>query len=687
MQAISHQGGLRLALAGQPNTGKSTLFNRLTGLNQHVGNWPGKTVEKKEGNFSLNGLQGHVTDLPGTYSLTANSLEEKIARDFLIQGGADVAVVVVDSSQLERSLYMAVETLLLPVKVVIALNMVDVAEKMGLRIDPQALEAVLGAPVVPVVAAQGKGIAELLAAAARESARPGEEGWRGARVEKAFGGLLARVREIIHGAVPQPYSESWMALKLVEGDSDAAGVMINGMEAGAWQSLQDLLAGCRDPLARGAAARFDWIREAVAASSGDREDGAEPLARWGFDRAATHPWWGKLIAGAVLVLSVLATYIACLPPMLLGLGLLILPAMLRDSLSGAVPDWLLAMLCDGILTGLGVATCVAAFITGVFLVLGFLEDIGYLARLSFVFDRFMRRLGLHGKSFIPLTMGFVCNIMAVTGTRVIDGWRQRLITVLLAPLVPCKGLLVVISFISVVFFGADAAWVLAALMVVMAGQLLLTSFVLRRGLVKGEDRGMVMELPPYHRPNFRTIWSYTLSRVKAFFRHGYWIIVSAAVLTWVGVYYPDGSIDTSYLARFGRAVEPLGRLMGMDWRLLLTFLVAFSSKEATLGAMAVIYGAGSSSRTAIEGLYLDQGLMASVQTQLGAFLSTAGISQASALAFLFAIFFSLPCLGTLAAIQAETGSYKWTLGALTYYFLTSLIMGAVAYRVGLLIFS
>lgn len=686
MDASSENKPLHIALVGQPNTGKSTIFNRLTGLNQHVGNWPGKTVEKKQGFFSLNGVRGQVTDLPGTYSLTANSLEEKIARDFLIHGNADVAVVIVDASQLERSLYMLAETLLLPVRVVVALNMIDVAQKTGTPVDAALLEKAVMVPVIPMVASKGEGIERLKETVSRVAQGDGQSPDRGPDMEAVFGNAFRLMKKNIHDAVPPPYTESWMALKLIEMDSDAAAIMKSKLSPQVWESIESLVAQNGDAVAKGSAARYEWINGVLSAAAPSAALASDPKPRWSFDRAATHPVWGKFIAGVVLLLTIIATYITCLPPMLLGLGLLLLPIPLRNVLAGVVPDWLVSMLCDGIMTGLGVATCVAAFIFGVFMVLGFLEDVGYLARLSYVFDRFMNKLGLHGKSFIPLGMGFVCNIMAVTGTRVIDGWRQRLITLLLAPLIPCKGLLVVVSFISIAFFGINAIFVFLALAAVMTLQLVLTSFFLRRTLVKGEDFGMIMELPPYHKPNFKTIRAYAITRTKAFFRHGYWIIVIAAFLTWAGVYFPDGQIDTSYLARVGRAVEPFGMIMGMDWRLFLTFLVCFSSKEATLGAMAVIYGASSSSRTAIEGLYMDQSLLADIQNHFGSFLVNSGISDASALAFLFAVFFSLPCLGTLGTIYSETGSYKWAFGSLAYYLLTSIIMGAAAYQVGLIIF-
>jgi ferrous iron transport protein B len=675
-----------VALAGQPNTGKSTIFNMLTGANQHVGNWPGKTVEKKHGFFICNDRVGKITDLPGTYSLTANSLEERITRDFLINGHADVTVVVVDASQLERSFYMVAETLLLPGRVIIALNMVDVAEKMGKSVDAEALEHAMNVPVVPLVAAKGKGIDRLIETVDRivKESQPPQH--RGPVLEEAFGVPFQQIKATIHGMVPAPYTEDWITLKLIEKDSNVIEIMEKILKNEDWEAIKSQVTKNEDAVLKGSTARYDWINEIVSKAVAATGKNFTSFQQTRFDSVATHPVWGKIIAFGVLVLTVLTTYIVCLPPMLLGLGLLLLPIPLRNALSGHAPDWLLSLLCDGLLTGLGVATCVIAFIAGVFLVLGFLEDVGYLARLAFVFDRFMNKLGLHGKSFIPLTMGFACNIMAVSGTRVIDGWRQRLITLLLAPLIPCKGLLVVVSFISLVFFGVKTVFVFFALFAVMACHLVFTATLLRKFVIKGNDYGMLMELPPYHTPNLKTIRTYTLSRVKAFFHHGFGLIVFAAFLTWVGVYFPDGQIDTSYLARFGRVMEPFGQLMGMDWRLLITFLVAFSSKEATLGAMAVIYGATSSSRTAIEGLYMDQDLILNIKSHFGDFLATTGISDASALAFVFAIFFSLPCFGTLAVMYGETRSLKWTFGALAYYFSTSVIMGAIAYRVGLVIF-
>jgi len=676
-----------VALAGQPNTGKSTIFNRLTGLNQHVGNWPGKTVAKKSGIFDLEpgpplpgeedpepGLSVHLVDLPGTYGLTANSLEERIARDFLIREAPDAVIVVVDASQLTRSLYMAAEVLSLPLPVVVALNMMDVAEDSGAVIDPGSLERAMGVPVVPMTAARDRGMDLLHKGLNRLLKRPGKGEIRGPDFKTGLGPLFTRVAELAGPGIPKGLPPYWTQIKLMEQDREVLDLM--ELESAPRKELETLIAQ-GDPLGP-AALRYQWIEKGVAAA---RLSPPPRPSLKGFDYWATHPLWGKGIALGMLLVSALAAYILCLPPMLLGLGLLVLPVPVRPALEGVVPDWLIAMVCDGLLTGMGVATCVLAFISGVFLVMGFLEDIGYLARLAYLFHRFMGRLGLQGKSFIPLCMGFVCNIMAVGGSRVIDGWRQRLITLLLAPLIPCKGLLVVVSFISLVFFGAYTPLVFVSLFTAMAGHLVFTSFLLRKILLPGEDHGLIMELPPYHKPNWRTIRNETLIRVKGFYRSGYWLIVAVAFLTWAGVYYPAGDIETSYLARAGRFLEPLGVSMGMDWRLLLTFMVAFSSKEATLGAMAVIFGATTSSRTAIEGLYMDPALALNLKTQFGSFLGTAGISRASALAFVFALFYSLPCIGTLAVIRTESGSLKWTLAALTYYFATSVLAGTLVYQV------
>ncbi|BBO85436.1 hypothetical protein DSCO28_60020 [Desulfosarcina ovata subsp. sediminis] len=337
--------------------------------------------------------------------------------------------------------------------------------------------------------------------------------------------------------------------------------------------------------------------------------------------------------------------------------------------------------------GLSIASCLLGFIGGVFIVLGFLENCGYLARLAYCFDPFMRRIGLHGKSIMPLIMGFVCNILGVSASRVIDTWKQRLATLIIVPIIPCKGLFLVVGFLSAVFFGVRAPVVFLSLALVAIVYLSLTSLVLQKYILKGDSSGLIMELPPYHLPNWRNIRIFATLRMKTFYSRGFWFIVITAVLVWFGIYFPGGSINNSYLAAFGRKLEFFGQVVGWDWRFCITFLIAMFSKEATLGAMAVIFSATTAADTDLIGMAMDQDLLTYISSgDFGSFLAATGLSRASALAFVFAVFFSLPCFGTLAAIFTETRSALISLGAFLYYFTMSILMGGLAYLAGLIIF-
>jgi ferrous iron transport protein B len=669
-----------IALAGQPNTGKSTIFNRLTGSNQHVGNWPGKTVEKKEGAFKYNGQSYKLVDLPGTYSLTANSLEEIVARDFIIKEQPDVLIVVVDASQLERTLYLVAETAMLRTETIVALNMMDIAEKEGRELSPEAMGKEMGIKVIPMVAAKNKGIPELLEAI-KDSIDNGKPDDRPEQ-QVIEGDTLAILKEVeleIKGRVPSPYSEEWTALKLLEGDEEISGIMRNRLEPARWLEI-DKIVNDSDTLLV-ADSRYEWIQKIIS-STGKHPDRKHILARrHKFDKIATHPVWGKFVAVGILLISIIAVMIIGAPPSMGVIKVVTLIVGKTQILLAFTPVWFNSMLTDGILVGVGIATAIFVFLMGVFIIVGLLEDIGYLPRLAYVFDSFMQRLGLHGKSFMPFLMSFTCNIAGVLGTRVVDSWRQRLITVVMTPIIPCLAVWGVIAFIGILFFGAKTPLVVVALLIVMVFHLILTSFLLRRIVVKGERTGLIMDLPPYHKPNFKTIWAYAWTNGKAFLKRGFTLIALVSFVVWLFSYLPNGNIETSFLASTGKFLNPVGQLMGFDWRLMVALIVATASKEASFAAIAVIYGIGQKV-TSVTGAIVTTGIYE--QEALGSILMQT-ISPAAALAFIFALSFSIPCMGTIGALYSETRSLKWTTGVSVYYTLSSLVAGILAYHAGLLI--
>jgi ferrous iron transport protein B len=662
--AICNQ--ISVALAGQPNVGKSTVFNLLTGLSQHVGNWPGKTIEQKTGTYHYDGTEVRIVDLPGTYSLTANSLEERIARDYIIREQPDVVVAIVDAAALERNLYLVAELLSLPAPVVLGLNMVDVAEQQGMHIEPHVLEAALGLPVVSMVATKNQGVRELMEAvdqvshdtAAYTPIRP--------EIRGDHQTVLAQIQQLIAGAVPKPYPEDWVALKLLEGDEEITSMMRERLDEARWQEVHTILMQHEDAILAVAGGRYEWIGRMVRAAVVRPRIGQVTLTDR-VDRVATHPFWGLLILLGMLGLIFWLTYTVGAPLQeLLDTYLVQAGAgWVRSALKGA-PAWLVELLADGVIGGAGMVVTFLPILVIFFAALGLLEDVGYMARAAYVMDRFMHLMGLHGKSFLPLFLGFGCNVPAVMGTRVIEGQRARLLTILVAPLVPCTARMAVLAVLAPIFFGPRAvlvSWGLIGLSLVV---LAITGVALHELVLGGEHVAFIMELPLYHLPNARTIGLCVWQRTVAFLKKAGSIILVVSVAVWALSVLPGGKIESSYLAAIGRLLAPLGALMGLGWRMMVALLTSFVAKENTIATLAVLYGAGE------EGARLAE-------------ILSGVLTPAAALAFLAAQMLFIPCVATVATIRQETGSWKWTAFSIALLLVLSFGVGIAIYQVATLV--
>jgi len=647
-----------VAVIGNPNVGKSTLFNELTGAKQYIGNWPGVTVEKKEGEKIFGGYKIRFVDLPGTYGLGASSIDERIARDYIIFEKPDVVVDIVDASNLDRNLYLALELIETGTRVVIALNMMDIAESKGISIDVDALSRELGVPIVPTVATKGEGVEELCSiivqvAEGKISYRPLKVKYPDT-IEEAImeiSGLLSRITEDIN--------TRWLAIKLLMQDKEVIryledmenGKKIVSVARNYVEKIRSELG--EDPLFIIAEARYGKISEILQRTVSRVYVEAVDISDL-FDRVLTHRFLGLPIFFAILWSVFLFTFNVA-APIVDGIDLLF------GWMGEVIGSWdinppLKSFLVDGVISGFGSVLVFVPNIFFLFLAMSILEDVGYMSRAAFNLDRIMRKFGLHGKSIISMILGFGCNILAIMSARTIESEEDRLTTVLVNPLIPCSARLPVLIMIASIFFGRYAPLALFSMYVLGIFLALFMAILIKKIILRGVVSPFVMELPPYRLPSTKTITIHMWNRGSKFLRKAGIIIFSATIIIWALATFPHGAEfggPDSYIGMLGRFIEPILRPLGYNWQIAVALFFGFIAKEVFIDALGVIMG----------GDY---------EAKLGAMLSPA---QAYGLMVFVLVY--VPCLATLATIKSETGSWRWTIFVLLYELILAFILAFV----------
>ncbi|RPF42566.1 ferrous iron transport protein B [Thermodesulfitimonas autotrophica] len=656
-----------VALAGNPNVGKSCIFNNLTGARQHVGNWPGVTVEKKEGQMLYAGEAVRVVDLPGVYGLGAFSEDEIIARDYILAGEADVIINIVDATNLERNLYLTVELLEMGANLVVALNLMDEAAGRGLKIDVPKLGALLGVPVVPTVAPKKQGMEELVAAALKR-AREGSPQPLAVPYGREVEAELARLETALaaYAAAVAGLPRRWVAVKLLEGDElvrrrfERYPALLKLVEESAARLAA--LTG-EDAAALVAEGRYGFIAGLVRETVSRQKTAAEKLTLSDkIDQVVTHRLLGIPIFLGAMWLLFKFTFA-------LGGPLVGYTEAFFEWLGGraaAIPNPVLASLVkDGIIGGVG---SVLVFIPPIFLLflgLSFLEDSGYMARAAYVMDRLMHALGLHGKSFIPLLIGFGCNVPAIMATRTLENRRDRLITLLVAPLMSCAARLPVYVLFAGAFFGARQGLVVFSLYLLGIILAVLMGMLFKVTLFKGEQAPFVMELPPYRLPTFKGTLIHMWERGAAFVKKAGTVIFGVVVLVWLLSNVPWGApVEQSVIARLGHLLAPIYAPCGFGhWEAAVALFFGILAKEAVVGTLGTVYG--------VE----EAGLQAAVQHHF---------TPLAAYAFMALTLLYIPCVATIGAIRREAG-WGWAAFATAYTLALGWLVACLIFQVGRLL--
>ena len=669
---------MKVALAGNPNCGKTTLFNALTGSNQYVGNWPGVTVEKKEGTARLGDREITVVDLPGIYSLSPYSMEEIVARDFIIGEGPDAVIDIVDATNLERNLYLTVQLLELERPLVLALNFMDEVKARGDQIDVERLSKELGVPVVPITAKTGEGLDELLQVAHRQmhlgvTYEPDD------LYDDFTHDIHHRMGELIHDyAYAANLPAHWASIKLLEGDGIVAKAL--NLPADVQNKLDAIIAeyeassalGDRETLV--ADSRYRYIERVVHASVVKGKGSEGPTLTEKIDRIVT----GKYTALPLFLCAMLVMFVITFGPFGSWLqdGVSALIDLFSGWLEGALtaagaPAVVISLVCDGIISGVGGVLSFLPQIALLFFFLSFLEDSGYMSRAAFIMDRLLRRFGLSGKAFIPMLMGFGCSVPAIMGARTMENEKDRRMTILLIPFMSCSAKLPVYGLLSAAFFGPWAGLVVFGLYVIGMAVGILSGIFFKHTLFAGEPAPFVLELPPYRFPSIENIATHVWQKVKGFLVKAGTLILAMSIVLWLlqsfdfSLHMVDDGAN-SMLGTLGALIAPVFAPLGFGfWQAAVALLTGFIAKEMVVSSLSMFYGFS----------------LTAAGTAVAAAMT--GFTPLSAFSMLVFILLYVPCVAATSTMAKELGSAKWTVFSVCWQIGVAYVVSLLVHTVGL----
>ncbi|MDR0745796.1 MAG: ferrous iron transport protein B [Mediterranea sp.] len=677
--ALGERKTINVALVGNPNSGKTSLFNLVSGLHEHVGNYGGVTVDAKEGTFRFEGYRFKVVDLPGTYSLSTYTPEEMYVRKHIIEDTPDVIINVVDSSNLERNLYLTTQLIDMNVRMVVALNMYDELEDSGNQLDYRLLSRLFGVPMAPTVAKKNLGIDHLfhIVIDLYEGAGLLDNVYRhihinhGPDLEKAIEMLKDAVSE--NEEIRHKYSTRFLAIKLLENDKDVEGLIRRMPNGGDILEKRDKLARRMYELTKEDTesamtdAKYGFISGALRETFTDNHREQKQTTKV-LDAIVTHRFWGFPIFFLFMYLMFESTFVLGEYPMD-GIGWLVgvIGDLIREYMNEGP---LKALLIDGIIGGVGGVIVFLPNILILYFFISLMEDSGYMARAAFIMDKIMHKMGLHGKSFIPLIMGFGCNVPAVMASRTIENRKSRLITMLINPLMSCSARLPIYLLLAGAFFPGKKSLILLLLYSVGILLAVLMARLFTR-FFKGDDTPFVMELPPYRMPTAKSIFRHTWEKGAQYLKKMGGIIMIASILIWFLGYYPQNDAyetvaeqqENSYIGRLGKAIEPVIEPLGFDWTLGIGLLTGVGAKELVVSTLGVLYANDPEAETV-------------------SLAERIPITPFVAFCYMLFSLIYFPCIAVLAAVKHESGSWKWALFAAVYTTGLAWIVTFVVYQTG-----